>query len=100
MAAKIVVIVENQNARVFPCALAEEISSCQSADASADDYQVIFLAGICRFSKGIRAFAVSQPMRDRDCSVMIAATSLPRRRLIIRPSFRRDVVRAACGCPR
>src|SRR4029077_40416 len=95
--AKIVVIVENQNSRVFPRALAEKISGRQSADASADDHEVVTLAGICRIAEGIRAFAVAQSMGKRECSVVIAAHSLTRRRIIVRRFFRSAFV-DSCRC--
>ena len=85
-------IVENQNPRVFPCALAEEIGGCQSADPAADDYEVVALVGICRIAEGIRALAVAQAMGKGECSVVIAAHSLARRRIIVRRFFRGEFI--------
>src|SRR5260370_41153189 len=84
MSAEIVVIVENENARVFPCALAEEVSRCQSTNASADDYEVVALTSIYRLSKRIRAFAIPQAMRKCKCAVMISTHPLARWRIIMR----------------
>ncbi len=97
MAAKIVVIVENQNARVFPCALAEEICGRQSADASADDDEVVILAGTYRISERIRAFAVPQAMGKGECSVVIAAHSHARRRVVVRRFFRSELIEGGRG---
>ena len=97
VAAKIVVIVENQNACVFPRALAEEIGGCQPADASANDDEVVTLIGIYRLSEGVRTFAVPQAMGKSKCSVVIAAHAHARGRVIVRRLFRSKFVE---GCRR
>ena len=97
MAAEVVVIIENQNPRVFPCALAEEIGGCQPADPAADDYEVVALAGICRIAEGIRALAVAQAMGKGECSVMIAAHSHARGRVIIRRFFWSEFIESGRG---
>ncbi len=97
VAAKIIVIVEDQNPRALPGALAEKIGGCQSANASANDRKIVFLARAHSIPEGIRAFAVPQAMRKRECSVVITAYSRARGRIIIRRLFRSKLIEGSCG---
>ena len=58
--AKIVVVVENQDACPASGSLAIEVRCCQSADAPADHHQVVALAGFFRTGGAVPRFAVAQ----------------------------------------
>ena len=73
VAAEIVVVVENQNAHIWPRLLAVKISSGQSADASAYDGQIIFLTSALGFAGGVPELSVAQAMCKSVCALVIAA---------------------------
>ena len=63
VAAKVVVVIKNENARALTHGLAIEVGSSESADASAHDDEVIEFAGIFGLAGGIPEGSVAQRVR-------------------------------------
>jgi len=84
MAAEIVMIVQDENARTFPCASAKEISGRETAEAAADNDEVIVLAGGGRIAERIRAFAVAQTVGEGEGAIVISAHAQLRGRIVVR----------------
>ena len=83
MSAEVVVVVEDQNARVFAGRLAVEVRRGQTADAAADDDQVVSLAGILGLAGRVPECAVAQAVSRIERSGMAAAKSGERRRIVV-----------------
>jgi hypothetical protein len=92
VAAKIIVVVQNQNLRRFARALSKRVSGRQSANASANHYQVIRLARVFRLSKVTRGFAIAQFVCERKRTVVIPPNSHLRRGIVVRRLFWRAFV--------
>ena len=92
VSAEIVVIVEDQDARIAAGALQEVIRRAQAADAAAGDHQIVGLVGV-RHRGQIHVAAVAKLMRHFKRSGMVAPHSGQRRRIVIRRLLRREFLR-------
>src|SRR5579863_7855429 len=72
MAAEVVVILQNQNARVGVC-LAKKMCSGEATDASAHDNQVKTFAGLNRLAGFLPEIAVADAVRNLETSHMASA---------------------------
>ena len=88
VSAKVVVIVEDENARLRPGSLAEEMGGGEAADAPTDDDQVIVLACVDRRSCLIPESSVAQAMSGIKRSRMTAAQAGQSRGIVVRRFFR------------
>jgi hypothetical protein len=70
MAPEIVVIVQDENARVFARAFAIEIGGREPADSHNDE--VLFLAGVGGIAERVRTFAVAQAVGKGEASIVIS----------------------------
>ena len=82
MSAKVVVIVEDEDARVRARSLAIEMRGGESADAASHDDEVVCLAGILRRASCVPEGAVAQRVRRIERSGMAAAQSGERGRVV------------------
>ena len=73
VAAKVVVVVEDQNPRLRPGLLTEKVGSRKSADASAYHNQVVSLAGVRRRSGGVPESPIAQAVCNFKRTDMAAA---------------------------
>ena len=81
MAAKIVVIVENQNSRVR-IFRAPEVRSSEPTDAAAHDHQIVDFLGVERRGIFWRKFAVSHTVRCFERALVAPAQSCQFRRVV------------------
>ena len=99
VAAEVVVVVQNQDASLASCRLAIKIRGGKSADAASDNHQVVGLASFFRSAKLVPRFAVTQCMRKRVGSLVIAAHCGECRRVISGSLFRRILIGRHRGHP-
>src|SRR5579884_4167504 len=64
MPAEIVVVIQDQNARTFPCMLAEKVSGSQPTDASSNHNQVIFFLGVYWNPRALPEIPITQRVSD------------------------------------
>src|SRR5579864_4652868 len=53
VSSKVIVVIENENARLFPCSLAVKVRRSQPADATANDDEVVDLAAVLGLHAGV-----------------------------------------------
>ena len=73
VSAEVVVIIENEDARFVAGRLAVEMRGRQSADAAADDDQVVGFAGIFGLARRIPESSIAKAVRGFERSGMAAA---------------------------
>src|SRR5882672_1729534 len=88
MPSKIVVIIQNQNARILSRALPVKIGRRQSADAPAHNNQIVRFSRLDRRACSIPAFSVAQLMSVGEGAIVIPAHSGQRRWIVARRLFR------------
>src|SRR5580704_9304487 len=83
MAAKIIVIVENENSRgrIFRTI---EIGSCKSAEPSAHNYKIIGFTGVNGGSSGLPELSIAKGVGNGERSVVAAAHPRESRRVVSR----------------
>ena len=64
VAAEIVMVVENKDARFWPRRLAEKVRCRQSTDAGTHDDQIVRLAGILSLARGVPKSSIAKAVRD------------------------------------
>src|SRR6266404_5505682 len=110
MSAKVIVIVEDQDASFVARSLPEIVRSSQSADSSTNNHQIVGLAGIFRFRSVIRERSVANLVHRLKRPRMRPTKPSLSRRIIARsilwlkissrsrPHFRRNQSGASCDC--
>ena len=88
MAAEIIVIVENEDARVFALLLAVEIGRRQAADASTHHNEVIRVARFANRPRLVPKILVANGMHDFERTIMLATQARQRRGIICFSSLR------------
>ena len=97
VAAEIVVIVEDQDLRVGPDRLPEEIRGGEAAHPAADDDEVVAFPGVLGCSPGLR---VPQRVSDLERTRVAAAHSRSRRRVVVWSLSHGRLLKLAGGRPR
>jgi hypothetical protein len=95
--AEVVVIVEDEDPRVLSGLLSVKVCGGQTADAAANNDEIIILPGVNGVSEGTCAFAVAQAMSKGERTVMIPADAHLRRRIVVRGFFRSKFIEGAGG---
>src|SRR5580700_10556264 len=88
VAAKIIVIVKNEDARGTAGLLAIEIGRRQTTDAATDHDQIVFLAGVDRLAGFIPEGSVAQCVCDFERPGMTSPHSVERWRIVAGPILR------------
>src|SRR5262245_14475945 len=70
--AEVVVVVENEDLRVFRDLLTVEVCGRKTADTATHNNQIVVLRGIFWVSINVPGFAIAQPVRVAEASVVIA----------------------------